>query len=191
MRIAGETVGVRGAALLSVAAVAGLLLGAHGFSGRHHGLPPTALGGTQVPASAPATAGSGSPAPTASAQPSQSPGASATPAQGPTAAATPTAGPKLSTESYASYSFSVWPGTPTSAARAAETGLVINVHKQGTGISVAAGVAGQAVPAARYYPTGVKVYVIEASMGDDSGSSDFNLGDDGLIVTDSQGRILQ
>lgn len=178
MRIAGETVGARGVALLSVAAVVGLFLGAHGWSGRHHGLPPTALGGTQPSAAASATPGASSPAPTAS-------------AQGPTAAATPTPGPKLSAQSYASYSFQVWPGTPSSAAKAAETGLIISEHKQGTGISVAAGVAGQPVPAARYYPTGTKVYVIEASMGDDSGNSDFNLGDDGLIVTDSQGRILQ
>jgi hypothetical protein len=35
------------------------------------------------------------------------------------------------------------------------------------------------------------VYVIEASMGDDSGNSDYSLGDDGLAVTDSQGRIVQ
>lgn len=179
MRIAGETVGARGIALLSVAAVVGLFLGAHGWSGRHHGLPPTALGGTQPSASA--TPGGGSPAPSGSAAPTQ----------GPTAAAAPTPGPKLSTQSYASYSFQVWPGAPNSAAKAAEIGLIISVHKQGTGISVAAGVAGQAVPPARYYPTGTKVYVIEASMGDDSGNSDFNLGDDGLIVTDSQGRILQ
>jgi hypothetical protein len=33
--------------------------------------------------------------------------------------------------------------------------------------------------------------VIEAAMGDDSGTSDYNLGDDGLVITDSRGRILQ
>jgi hypothetical protein len=27
-------------------------------------------------------------------------------------------------------------------------------------------------------------------MGDDSGSSDYNLGDDGVVVTDSRGRII-
>jgi hypothetical protein len=35
------------------------------------------------------------------------------------------------------------------------------------------------------------VYVVESSPGDDSGSSDYNLGDDGLVVTDAQGRIVQ
>jgi hypothetical protein len=190
MRIAGETVGARGAALLSVTAVVGLFLAAHGWQGRHHGLPPTGLGGTRPSASASATPGASSPAPTGSARPSQTPSASAPAKQGPVAAA-PTPGPKLSSQSYASYSFLVWPGAPSAAAQAAETGLTIKVRKQGTGISVIAGVSGQPPPAAKYYPTGAKVYVIEASMGDDSGNSDFNLGDDGLIVTDSQGRILQ
>jgi hypothetical protein len=180
MRIAGETVGVRGLALLSVTAVVGLFLGAHGWAERHHGLPPATLPGTAATASP-----AGSPA-----SPAQSPSSSVAPAQGPSASPAPSAGPKLSSQSYAGYSFLVWPGTPSTAAQAAETGLIIKVSKQGKGISVAAGVAGQATAAPRYYPTGVKVYVIEASMGDDSGS-DFNLGDDGLIVTDSQGRILQ
>jgi hypothetical protein len=27
-------------------------------------------------------------------------------------------------------------------------------------------------------------------MGDDSGSSDYNLGDDGIVVTDAHGRIV-
>ena len=85
----------------------------------------------------------------------------------------------------------MWPGTPTATARAAETGLVIKVNGQGSGISVAAGVAGQPLPAATFFPGGARVYVIEESMGDDSQDSDFNLGDDGLVVTDSHGRILR
>jgi len=56
---------------------------------------------------------------------------------------------------------------------------------------VTAGVAGQPPPPARLYPTGAAVYVVEAAMGDDSGNTDYNLGDDGLVVTDAQGRILQ
>jgi hypothetical protein len=181
MRIAGETVGVRGLALLSVTAIAGLLLAAHGWSVRQHGLPSTGLGGSQPPAQASAAPAASSPAPGGS--------PSASPAQG--QAAAPTPGPKLSTQSYASYSFPVWPGPLSQAAKSAEIGLTVTVHQQGAGISVAAGVAGQALPAAKYYPTGTKVYVVEASLGDDSGNSDFNLGDDGLVVTDAQGRILQ
>jgi hypothetical protein len=190
IRIAGETVGARGIALLAVTAVAGAALAVHGWAGRHHGAPPVGIG---APAASSATRPA-SPASTATpgtASPSAAPTASAPASQGPSAAPTPTPGPKLSSQSYAQVSFLVWPGTPSQAARAAETGLTISVHKQASGIAVAAAVAGHPLPAARSYPTGAKVWVIESSMGDDSGNTDFNLGDDGLIVTDAQGRILQ
>jgi len=188
MRITGEKFGTRGIALMAVTGVVGVLLGVHGWSGRAHGLPPTGLAGSRPAASATPTSSSAAP---------PSPGPTAGPRQGPTAApsqsqsAAPKPGPKLSSQSYASYSFQVWPGSPSAAAKAAETGLVITVRRQGSGILVAGGVAGQPLPAARLYPTGAHVYVIEASMGDDSGNTDYNLGDDGLIVTDAQGRILQ
>jgi hypothetical protein len=191
MRIAGETVGRRGLTLLVVSAVAGVVLGAHGWSGRHNGLPPP-LAGLHASATA-----SSSPASTTTAPPSAAP--SSPPSQGPVAAspspaatsAAPAPGPKLSSQPYASYAFQVWPGPVSAAGKAALTGLVISVRRQGSGIVVTAGVAGQPAPSPRFYPAGVKVYVIEATMGDDSGNSDFNLGDDGLAVTDAQGRILQ
>ncbi|MHB1818585.1 MAG: hypothetical protein ACYCO9_11185 [Streptosporangiaceae bacterium] len=164
----------------------GLLLGVHGWSGRGHSLAGGAIG-AQVSAGASAAT---TPATGPSAAPSTAAPSTAAPTQGAKATPAPTPGPKLSSQSYSSFSFEVWPGTPSATARLAETGLSISVKKQGVGISVAAGVAGQPASAPRYYPTGVKVYVIEASLGDDSGS-DFNLGDDGLIVTDAQGRILQ
>jgi hypothetical protein len=178
MRVAGETVGGKGITLMAVTAVVGIVLGAHGWSGRSNGVSPGLAG----------------PQPSVSAKPSSAPSAApsqSAPNQGPTVAPTPKPGPKLSSQSYASYAFAVWPGTPSAAAKAAETGLVIKVTKQGTGITVAASVAGQPLPSPRYYPTGAHVYVIEASMGDDGGNSDYNLGDDGLVVTDAQGRILQ
>lgn len=191
MRLGGDHIGPRSALLLAVTAAAGIALGVHGWSVRQHGVP-SSLASPQ--SSAPAT----TPAPGSSPTPAPTPTSSSSPVQGPTRpAASPspspavTAGPKLSSQSFASYSFQVWPGTPSATAQAAATGLVIKVSKQGSGISVVAGVAGQPLPAAKFYPGGVRVYVVEASMGDDSGNSDFNLGDDGLIVTDSQGRILQ
>lgn len=195
MRIAGETVGARGMALLSVAAVAGLVLGVHGWSGRGHGLPPGGLGGPGGAATAstapsstpPASPPSSSPA----APPSQSASGSAAPTQGPAAPHTPTPGPSLSAQSYAAASFQVWPGPVNQAGQAALTGLSVKVTKHGSGITVVAGVLGQPPSAPAVYPTGVKVWVVETSMGDDSGNSDYSLGDDGLIVTDAQGRVLQ
>jgi len=201
MRIAGETVGPRGLTVLALSAAVGILLGVHGWSGRHNGLPPTLAGPGPSP-SASARPGPSSASPTSS-QSTQGPPTQGPPTNGPSATASPgpsspapgspapSPGPKLSSQSYASYAFQEWPGPVSGAAKTAATGLVITVRKHGSGIMVSAGVAGQPAPAARLYPTGAKVYVIEASMGDDSGNSDYNLGDDGLAVTDSQGRILQ
>ena len=70
-------------------------------------------------------------------------------------------------------------------------GLSISVRRQGSGISVAAGVNGQPQAAPQAYPAGARVYVVESTLGDDSGNTDYNLGDDGLVVTDVQGRIIQ
>lgn len=71
------------------------------------------------------------------------------------------------------------------------TGLSISVRRTGSGISVRAGVEGQPQPAASTYHGGARVYVVEGSLGDEAGNSDYNLGDDGLLVTDAHGRIVQ
>ena len=167
MRALGGSVGPRGATVLLAAAVAGGLLAVHGWSTRQSGPPPGALGG----------AGAGS-------------ATSTSPPGGGPAGRTAGAGPLLASQSFASYSYRVWPGAPSAAAKTAMTGLSISVRRTGSGISVSAGVSGQP-GAAHAYPGGARVYVVEASMGDEAGSSDYNLGDDGVVVTDAQGRIVQ
>lgn len=97
----------------------------------------------------------------------------------------------LRSQSFAQYAYAIWPGKPGPSARAAQAGLTISVRRQGTGLSVVAGVSGQQQSPPTYYPLGARVYVIEASFGDDSGNTDYNLGDDGIIVTDAQGRIVR
>src|SRR5438874_768938 len=114
MRIAGETVGRRGLTLLAVSAVAGVALGAHGWSGRHNGLPPPLAGRSASP--------------TASARATATATPASTPAAGTSAAPAP--GPKLSSQPYASYAFQVWPGPASAAAQAAEIGLEISVRRQ-------------------------------------------------------------
>jgi hypothetical protein len=169
MRFSGKPTGPLGLALLAVTALTGVVLAVHGWSGRHSGLPAGAL---------------------AASRPSQAPSAPAATPSSPGASPAAGSGPLLSAQSYAQYSFRVWPGTPAAAAQAALTGLTVKVVRQGSGIMVTAGVVGQ--PAnARFYSHGAAVYVVEASMGDDSGNSDYSLGDDGLVVTDAQGRIVQ
>jgi hypothetical protein len=177
MRFSGKPAGPLGLALLAVTALTGVVLAVHGWSGRHSGLPAGALAASS-PAQAPSAPAPSSSAPAAT---PSSPGAS--PAAGP--------GPLLSAQSYAQYSFRVWPGTPSAAAQAALTGLTVKVARRGSGIMVTAGVIGQPANPAQFYAHGALVYVVEASMGDDSGNSDYSLGDDGLVVTDAQGRIVQ
>lgn len=171
------SVGPVGRTLLGLAAAAGIALGVHGWSARHT---PAALGSIVA---GPATAGP-RPATRSAAGPP------ARPSTSPTSAAT-TPGPLLSSQSYAQYAFEVWPGRLSTAARAAETGLAITVRRQANGLEISAGVSGQPASAPQFYPVGARVYVIEASLGDDSGASDYNLGDDGIVVTDARGRIVR
>jgi hypothetical protein len=181
-------VGPRGLILLTVTAVAGLALAVYGWSGRGSGVPPGALTGAISPSSPrvpPSASPSGSASPSSSAGPASRTGTPGT--QGTTPPAHP--GPKLSSQPFASYAFRIWPGARNAAAQAALTGLSISIRQRGSGISVTAGVSGQP-GTSRLYPTGARVYVVEASMGDDSGGSDYSLGDDGLVITDAQGRIL-
>jgi hypothetical protein len=189
-------VGPRGLAILVLAAITGILLAILGWSQRGTGLVAPSVGGLSG-ASAPA-------APTPAARPATpTPRASATPSSGgtpstgapqaaPSAQPSPTAsaGPLLASEWYASYAYLVWPGTPSPAATEAMSGLTISVARQAGGISVRAGFTGQPLPATRFYPGGAKVYVLETSLGDDSGYADYNLGDDGLVVTTAQGQIV-
>ena len=166
-------VGWRGLALLAATGAVGVILGVHGWSARGTGLP----AGSLASGSPQAAASSASAAPHASSSPSQP--------------ASRRHGPLLSSEPYAKAAYRVWPGPMSAAARLALTGLKVSVHRRGSGISVTAGVIGQASPAPRLYPQGARVYVVETSMGDDSGNTDYNLGDDGLVVTTAQGSIVQ
>jgi hypothetical protein len=179
-------VGPRALALLGAVGVAGLVLGVQGWSARHVGLVTSATGGFSAPARSSPTASTPHPA--------ASPGATS-PGTAPSGQASSSApsgtGPLLSSEPYASYAYQVWPGPVGTAAKQAMTGLVISVSRQGSGLSVTAGVSGQPAPTAQSYPDGARVYVVEAALGDDSNDSDYNLGDDGLVVTNAQGRIVQ
>lgn len=176
MRLGGEPVGRWGIALLVITGLAGLGLAVHGWSAR---------GG----AGAPALASSARPSAAARAR-APRPAASRHASAGapPSAAARP--GPLLKSEPYASAAFQIWPGKPSVAAKTALTGLSVSVHRRGGALAVTAGVSGQSAGPPRLYPGGARVYVVEASLGDDSGGSDYNLGDDGLVVTNSEGRII-
>jgi hypothetical protein len=182
MRVGGEPVGRWGLAVMAVTAITGLGLALHGWSDRGGGAAPSLGGGT--------VAGRATPTARASAMPSAGSQSSSPVAAGPSASPAG-AGPLLSSEPFAQASFQIWPGPMSSAAKQALTGLTVTVHKRASGLSVTAGVAGQGPGSTKLYSGGVRVYVVETSLGDDSGNSDYNLGDDGLVVTNAKGRIVQ
>ena len=192
MRLGGEQVGRWGLAVLAVTGVAGLVLAVHGWSGRSASATPSLASGTQAAASTPATGTARSSPPSrATASPA---GASARPtahAPGAASSSSPAPGPRLGSEPYASVAFQIWPGPVSSTASQALTGLAISVHQRASGLAVTAAARGQGPANSHLYPGGARVYVVEASLGDDSGNLDYSLGDDGLVVTDAQGRIIQ
>jgi hypothetical protein len=191
MRLGGEPVGRWGIALLAVTGIAGLLLAWHGWVGRSATVAPSLAGRAASGGEARGTAGATAspvPAPASSAPRSSAP---ASPAASPGPRASAKAGPLLSSEPYASVTYQVWPGPLSAAATQALTGLKVAVHRQGPGLLVTAGVIGQPAAAPHLYVGGARVYVVEASLGDDSGNADYNLGDDGLVVTNAQGRIVR
>ena len=181
-------IGFRGLTVLLLAGVVGIALAVLGWSQRYTGLVAHSVGGlgsastSAAPAASPRSAATASPSSAATA-----------PRAGPSAASSAHAspGPLLSSEPYAQYAYLEWPGAPSVAARQAASGLTISVTRQPGGIAVRAGVAGQSTGPAHFYANGRGVYVIESSLGDDSANVDYNLGDDGLVVTDAHGRILQ
>jgi hypothetical protein len=191
VRLGGEQVGRWGLAVLAVTGVAGLVLAGHGWSVRGASATPSLAGGAPGAASAPASATARpSPSSRAAASPAGAPTRPAATAPGSAGSSAPVPGPKLSSEPYASAAFQIWPGPVSSAASQALTGLVISVHQRASGLAVTAAVRGQGPATSHLYSRGIRVYVVEASLGDDSGNLDYSLGDDGVVVTDAQGRIV-
>jgi hypothetical protein len=192
VRLGGEQVGRWGLAMLAVTGVAGLVLAVHGWAGRGAGATPSLAGGAPAAASAPASGTArSSPSSRATASPAGAPARPAANAQGAASSSSPAPGPRLSSEPYASVAFRIWPGPVSSTASQALTGLAISVHQRASGLAVTAAARGQGPATSHLYPGGVRVYVVEASLGDDSGNVDYSLGDDGVVVTDAQGRIIQ
>ena len=183
MRVGGEPVGQWGLAVMAVTAITGLVFALHGWSDRG--------GSAASPLGAGTVAGGATPTAPGSAIPSAGSQSSSPASPAPSASPAGQAGPLLSSEPFAQASFRVWPGPMSSAAKQALTGLTVTVHNRASGLSVTAGVTGQGPGSTKLYVGGVRVYVVEASLGDDSGNSDYNLGDDGLVVTNAQGRVVQ
>lgn len=186
MRTGGERIGPWGLSLLAVAGLVGLTLGAYGYA---QGMP-AAAGSASLPSPHPAAA-SGAARHTGS----QGHGAGTSTTQPPTSTSAMThqkLGPLLSSTQYASYAYRLYPGVRSTQARLATAGYTVEVTPGPSTITVRVSAAGGGQGAqTSSYPAGDRVYFVEASFGDDSGDAEYNTGDDGLIVTNNAGRIVQ
>lgn len=188
MRIAGDRIGRRGAVALSVAGVAAAVLAVHGYANPGSlGVSATGLGGSTSPGSSSSLAAKPSPSPTAKA-PAPSPGAS--PTAKPTASPTP--GPLLSSTAYASYAYQIYPGSPSANAKLALAGFSYKLRPQGSSVRFTLNVlGGSQAPMNKTYPASDHIYFVEANFGDDAQSTEYNFGDDGVVVTDATGHVVQ
>jgi hypothetical protein len=164
--------------VLSIAGIAGLGLAVLGWTQRGTGLVSVQA------ATSPAASR------TVSAAPAK-PGAAAAPSS-PAAAPSPAAaGPLLSGEPYASFAYQVWPGPLSADGKAALAGFDLKVTRQGSGIAVRAVQDGHKMTSvSHFYPDGAKVYILDSNLGDEGGSIDYNVTDDGVVVTNTRGEVL-
>lgn len=181
MQFGTEQVGPRGLFLLATTGVAGVVLAVHGFA---HG-PLAASTSITTPTSVAAT-------PKAPSAPAHHPTTTTSPSSSTSTSTHQKLGPALATTQYAPYAYQLYPGPQSAQARSATAGFQIKVTSGPTTITVTVSGAGVAKGTQTLtYPTGDKVYFIEASFGDDSTNAEYNLGDDGLVVTNASGRIVE
>jgi ubiquinone/menaquinone biosynthesis C-methylase UbiE len=178
MRLGPDRVGSRGLLLLAVTGLVGIGLAVHGYG---HGGVVVAAHGPLAPAarsSARASAASRSTSPSSKAGTSSS------------SAPSHKVGPLLSSTQYAPYAFRIYPGPETTQARQATAGFAIGITPRGGTIKLSVSASGQGAQTS-IYPAGDRVYFIEATLSDESGGTDYNFGDDGVIVTNAQGHVVQ
>jgi hypothetical protein len=182
MRIGGEAVGRGGGLAVAVAGVAAMLLAIHGYAN------PGSLGIGGPGLVSPSHSGhqSGSAGGSATASPSPA----ATPAASPSGTAT--SGPLLSSTPYAAYTYQIYPGIPSASTRQALAGFSFTARLVGNSVDFTLLVSGGGQsPVSNTYPASDHIYFVEASLGDDSGTADYNFGDDGVVVTDASGHVVQ
>lgn len=169
-----ERLGRRGLAALAASALVALILGFWGLTRPNDNLPSSLA---YRPPSAPGEAQASAP------DPHGAPGAS-------TAVKL---GPPLSQTSYIAAAYQIYPGPLDANARRALAGFTASFDpgSQGVTMTISAVGSGQP-PLRRTFDSSDKVYFVETRWGDDDvrSNAEFNFGDDGLILTNADGRII-
>jgi hypothetical protein len=178
--LGAERVGTVGLAVLVAAALLAVGLAIHGYGNRGLAL-------TSVSAS--------TPSPTSSRQPS---GTAKRGLAKPTSASTSTTsppsklGPALSSTQYAQYAYRIYPRPVSATAQQATAGYSISTKVSGSNVVLLVSSTGSSKPPSRRsYSAADTIYFVEANFGDDSGVTELNPGDDGLVVTNPQGLIVE
>lgn len=188
MHLGPDSIGRRGIIVLLASVAVATVLGIHGLTAGTltSGVPAAGIPAASGPAPSPAPTSSTSRRhPTASSHRVHR-------STGPSSRQTHVKlGPRLSSTSYASYAYQLYPGPVSSNSRLAEAGFSATFHRHGSNVVMVFSIPGSGQPPmTRTYPASDKIYFIEANFGDDSSNQEFNAGDDGLIVTNAQGRII-
>ena len=185
MRLGPDQVGLQGLLLLGATGLVGVGLAVHGYG---HG---AVIAVGQSPLGSPASVARSHAQASTTNQTATTTSRATTTSQ-PTKAPSHKLGPLLSSTQYAPYALRVYPGSESSQTRQATAGFTIHVtpHARTIKLSVAASGSGQAAQTSTF-PAGDRVYFIEASLGDESGNVDYNFGDDGVVVTNAHGYIVQ
>lgn len=179
-----QRVGTVGLAVLAVAVVVAVALAIGGYRSGGLALP-------SVAASTASPARSQPPPTPAKSAAAKSPGGSTSSTTSTTSPSTKL-GPALSSTQYAQYAYRIYPGPVATSTQKAMAGYNISTKLSGSNVVIAVSAVGSSqAPSRRSYAAVDKVYFIEANFGDDAGVSELNPGDDGLVVTNPQGLIVE
>ena len=106
-------------------------------------------------------------------------------------AAPSSSGTPFSSTPYAPYSYVVYPGPVSQQAQAALDGFNLTATTlQNSSVRIAIALLGSGQSQSLTIQPGYKLYVIEATFGDDGYHFDSSLGDDGFVIVDSKGYVV-
>ncbi len=70
-------------------------------------------------------------------------------------------------------------------------GFQVSFKRSGSHVVMTVVASGSSQPPTKQsFAASDKIYFVEANFGDDSGTQEFNFGDDGVIATNARGYIL-
>lgn len=112
-------------------------------------------------------------------------------ANGPSTTQTVKLGPALSATRYARAAHQLYPGPIDRQTQEALIGFNVSFQHHESQVMMTLSVKGRSdPPVQRTYDASDKIYFVETNMDDDDNNKEMNFGDDGIVATDAQGRII-